>query len=235
MGAYLRDGKFIAGLLAIILGSAATGGAALLPIADMPPETISGVRASGQYRWEYGFDIGFENGQVNVELRIGLTGYDPGPGLVAVWENSIEHIWGRGFEIIDGPLRYPVNIDVVFVTGPGEAVHQTVSVVEGSGRANMLRWYSESLGASVAHEAGHMLGLYDEYSGGARALGNGIIDSGSIMGSAGGVVRERHYGVFVDWLGTTDGASRRSLIVPEPPMILLICLGISALRTRRSR
>ena len=235
MGAYLRDSKFIAGLLAIILGSAVTGGAALLPIADISTQTISGVRASGQYRWEYGFDIGFENGQMNVELRIGLTGYDPGSGLVAVWESSIEDTWGRGFEIIDGQLRYPVNIDAIFVTGPGEAVHQTVSVVEGSGRTNMLRWYSESRGVSVAHEAGHMLGLYDEYPEGAQALGNRIIDLGSIMGSTGGVVRERHCGIFVDWLGGTVGANQRSLIVPEPPMILLICSGISALRTKRSR
>lgn len=240
VAAYLKTRRLIVGLLAIILLSAATGGAAFLPIPDIPAETVSGYRASGDYGWGYGFDIGFENRELNVSLRIGLAGYDPGPGLVAVWENTIENTWDRGFEIIDDSFRYPFNLNVIFVTDGSQRVHHTVTVVGGQGRSNMLRWYSASFGDTAAHEAGHMLGLYDEYFEGAQNTAVAIIDIGSIMGSVDGIARTRHYEPFVGWLGKravgrelSIGNGRQYMVVPEPHYVFLLGFGMVALRIRK--
>ncbi len=58
--------------------------------------------------------------------------------------------------------RFEVVIRVEFVEYDE---HHTVNVWLGTGRANVANWYREESrpGLSWAHEAGHLLGWYDEY------------------------------------------------------------------------
>jgi hypothetical protein len=195
--------------------------------------------------------MGFSDLEMNVQLRILLIGYDPGPALEQIWENGIESMWSRKFDIIDGDFHYHVNFDAAFFYSSPGSIHHTVTVINGIGNGDMLHWYTTSAwgaqynGAYAAHEAGHMFSLYDEYNGGAVDPLNPIIDSTSIMGSLSGMVYERHYQPFMDWL--QPAALGRELYlgsydpdwvnpqIPEPATFLLLGLGAVFCRMRAAR
>ncbi len=230
-------------IIALIAAGASFVGAA--PISDISVQTVEGWLSSPPYGWTYSFDIGFSDLEVGVEIRIGLEGDEPGAELLTVWENGIEDMWNRQFDIIDAwgevsdPYHYHVNFDVVFPEDPLASVHHAVHVTDGIGRGNMLSWYttsdwgSEYNGAAAAHEVGHMFSLFDEYKGGAKDPNDPIEDPTSIMGSLDGVAKERHYEPFLDWLQVM--APERELligeydptwVIPEPATIVILGLGV---------
>jgi hypothetical protein len=240
---------FVIIFLSSILAACTNSFATLIYINDIPTQTVQGNRSSPPYAWTYKFDIGFNNLEMNVQLRILLQGYNPGSALEQIWENGIENMWGRKFDIVDGDFRYHVNFDTTFLHSSAGIIHHTVTVTYGQGSGNMLNWYTTSAwgtaynGAYVAHEVGHMFSLYDEYSGGAVDPSNPIIDYSSIMGDLRGVAYERHYQPFLSWL--QPAASGRSLCldeydptwinppIPEPTTIILLALGGIILRKSR--
>jgi hypothetical protein len=220
----------------------------LPPLSDIEIQKVSGYLSSPPYGWNYAFDIGFSNLEVNVKMRIRLTGYDPSPALESVWENGIESMWSNRYDIVDDTFRYHVNFDTIFYDIYDPSIHHTVNVIYGVGRGNMLNWYtttewgSQYNGPYVAHEVGHMFSLYDEYSGGAVNPSNPLIDYTSIMGSLAGDIKERHYDPFLNWL--QGKAPDRELVlgeydptwkIPEPATILLFCFAGVLLRRRKHR
>jgi hypothetical protein len=227
--------KYILLSCCILLFTAALQ-AAPLPLSDIAIQRITGYLSSPPYGWNYAYDIGLSDLEVNVKMRILLTGYSPSAALKNVWENGIESMWSLRYDIVDDTFRYHVNFDTIFYDINDPFIHQTVNVINGVGRGNMLNWYTTTEwgeqynGNYVAHEVGHMFSLYDEYSSGATNPSNPIIDSTSIMGSLSGDIRERHYDPFLDWLAGM--APDRELFIgeydptwkiPEPATILLFC------------
>ena len=117
-----------------------------------------------------------------MSLRIRLTGDNPG-SATTTWENGIETYWNNKVFFSDGQRLYEVKLNADFVSS---GQHHTVTVHNATGRADMTNWYldPEGWGSSyldeiAAHEAGHMIGVFDEYSGGATY--NGFTRTGTLM------------------------------------------------------
>ena len=242
-------------LLAITLFSAVfvtTSFADLVFIPDITVQTVQGYRSSPPYGWSYKYDIGFADLELNVQLRILFVGDDPGATLEQTWENGIEDMWSRKFDIVDGDFHYHVNFDAVFFDlSPQDPVHHVVTVTSGQGGGDMLHWYTTCdwgeayNGKFAAHETGHMFSLYDEYTGGAVNPVDPVIDYTSIMGDLRGVAYERHYQPFLDWL--EPAADGRLLylavydpdwinpVIPEPAAICLLAFGCLIIMSKRRK
>jgi hypothetical protein len=109
-------------------------------------------------------------------------------GVATAWSD----LWGCGRS---GELTCPLTFEVQWVD---EDQHHTVRVVEGSGRADMTTWYTNSSGRTAAHEVGHMFGHPDEY-GDAACPDREPVNTGSIMHrSADGDIPQRLMTRFAD-------------------------------------
>lgn len=140
------------------------------------------TRADGGYAWDVRYDLTFDGRAFTVETDIDLTGAAPG-ATQTVWETGIERIWNGQASLSDGIALYPLRFDVHFLDG-GSTDYQ-VTVRSEYGRSDMLNWYLQTdWGPSyqdelAAHEYGHMIGMFDEYAGGATLAG--ATRSGTIM------------------------------------------------------
>lgn len=164
------------------------------------------MEALNGFAWYYGYDIRLKDNELVVSVGINLI---PARGVTRpeiervkpFWEEGIEQIWSEKFalETISGQ-RYPVVVDVSF---KGPEFHHDVIVRPGSGGGtDELNWNILDSPERVAHEFGHMIGLFDEYERGALAPQNAVIDSGSIMTSnpgKGAMTHARHYEPFRRW------------------------------------
>ena len=133
----------------------------------------------------------------------------------------------------------------------------TVNVNNGSGAVNLVEWYTDNpsnngyskQGDIAAHEFGHMLGLFDEYSAG--ALGpTGLIRANSIMGQNTSTPHIDHYDALISWASINSGALSLSLtsdqgnhfyhmptdnqaeqfrVVPTPNLTMIFILAILSL------
>lgn len=115
----------------------------------------------------YGWAAGFEQTWSHITVRIRL---DPNAGIPAstinnlqtVWANGIRTTWNNRWGVgFPHEATCPLTFNVQWVTSNE---HHVVEVRQGSGRANMGTWYTQSSGSVAAHEFGHMLGLVDEYA-----------------------------------------------------------------------
>ena len=98
----------------------------------------------------------------------------------------------------------PVKIVVSFVES-GE--HHTVNLYEGAGRASASNWTRTKTRAnSWAHETGHLLGWYDEYTGGAVGSSPRWLPNATTHVMNTGLVVPPEYGWdFRDWFDTASG------------------------------
>ena len=144
---------------------------------ESPIDPIDEQQESGQldyYNWDYQYDTSFsDNQELVAHIRVDLVGDAPvgpnGEDLAAIWEAGIESAWNGQYEIVDGINRYPILIDVEWVNTDADYI---VTVDSGDGSVNATHFYThnpsgwgfEYQGIIAAHEAGHWLGLYDEYN-----------------------------------------------------------------------
>jgi hypothetical protein len=220
-------------------------------ILDIAPEHLSGTRTSNvygpTYSWNYSYDLLFQNQTLLAEVAIELVGDDPGTALRNQWEYGVESAWSNHFDILDGAYRYPILLDLAWVFfSPDE----TVTVHAGTGYMDMANWYTDHpsgwpdsyQGVLAAHEVGHMLGLYDEYYGGAIDPVTQFRATNALMADL-GPVEARNYSAMLGWL---EGASGRDLSLapahetpaqetPEPSSITLVAIAIVGLFVARGR
>ena len=130
-------------------------------------------------------------------------------------EIAIEEQWNNKHTFDYGGETITSVVDVTY-DGPYD---QTVNVDPGNGGADMLNWYWDQTGTVSAHEVGHMLGLYDEYWGGALNWLE-FVDYTALMGSVSGTpaMPDRYYQPFVDFVV--------SLQIPEPATTTMIISGV---------
>ncbi|MEM3626506.1 MAG: hypothetical protein QXZ25_00585 [Candidatus Bathyarchaeia archaeon] len=228
------------------------------PIGNLAKETISNVIQTVDLNgdgnldsWISRYDIYFASQTLRIEINIQLVGDDPRDALRQQWKNGIEGIWSNKYDIVDGVYTYPIEVKVNWVN---RNAHYVVTVHSGSGRTNMLNWYTdrpsgwgnEYQDEIAAHEAGHMLGLYDEYAepftdinnNGRYDLGEPFTDSfqppngrwdcgalnpntwfvttNSIMADL-GPTRIWHYEQILQWLETRSGRDLDLAPSPMPP------------------
>lgn len=191
-------------LLVVLFGSQGVA-EAQAEICPIPVETVTGrVTAQNGFAWNYGYDIELKDGVLLVRVGVNLipAGGVTRPELDRVkpaWEAGMERIWSGKF-VLATPAgqRYPIIVDVTF---KGPRFHHEVIVRPGARSTDELNWNLLDRPELVAHEFGHMLGVFDEYRRGAIAPQSGIIDTTSIMTSnpTGGMTYARHYKQFLAW------------------------------------
>lgn len=188
-------------------------------------ETITGYRSSPPFGWNYSYDIGYYNDSIQVEVDVSLTGLPPTSTLLSTWEDGFESAWSVDISRFGVPIVF--NLDWV-TSDP----HLTIDVKQ-SGRGNLSSWPIEhrNPGMLAAHELGHQLGLFDEYSGGAVDPDHPErLNSGGLMwnypNNGAGVTLDYYYDDFLGWYQLN--------VVPEPSSSFLFAVGGLALIFRRS-
>ncbi len=222
-------------------------------------EVIDGTRHTDQYTddgntygpfdWNIHYTRGFDgtNFYKDVQINFDFTnsGLTAGQQLnyVATVKAGVEAVWDNKFVIHDNNTGTDYKIVLNLTTaGPFD---QTVKVLKGNGRDDMTKWYVGSTTVINAHEVGHMLGLYDEYIGGAvDKYPNPTLSNDGLMGlgalNAKPVMYSRYYQQFLDYAESNDKTGSYTLkAVPEPAtlamsLISIVCVvGANRVRTRR--
>ncbi len=166
-----------------------------------------------EWAWPVNYDIAYEKGTTYVDLDLYIRKGTINPN----WENDVESFWSKP--------GYNINID--FVTSSDD-FNYWVEVVPGYGAPNMRYWWSDLGWREIAHEVGHMFGMYDEYGGnGALNPVTKYIGFDGIMGSILGTNLDRYYEVFDEAIASLN----RDQPVPEPATIFLVGSGMIGLIT----
>ena len=195
----------------------------------------------GNFRWTASYDISFVDQDLLIDVDVYLGGYEPGSALRDIWENGIESIWSNAFDLSDGTYFYDTVFNVDWLSTDVGADH-TVIVYEGDGNVNLVQWYTgkpsgyaySRQGVVAAHEFGHMIGLFDEYNGGALNP-DGLIRNNSIMGRNLSSPRTDHFDAFLEWAQVNSGVASLALVadsgvdnyfVSEPSSLVILLLSI---------
>ena len=222
------------------------------------------------FGWNVRYDRYFDGSKVVKHVEIDFQ-FAEGTGLddaqKTAWksqaEKNIEGVWNNKFFVEDtnNRLVIPVMVDVT-LTGPFD---QTVSIVKRPGdcatrandldcRDNLAKWFTDSKAATQAHEFGHMIGLYDEYLGGAvdkfpgpTLSTDGVMGFGALLDNP--KMYARYYQQYEDFLSGISFDTYRSLVgarvgevtvgafvlrpVPEPGAWILTLVGLAVLASYR--
>ena len=245
MFARMRGGLLLITLAGMVSTSLGLAG----PITDIALQYQSGIRVSntifGDFSWSYVYGLSFAGDTLTAQVNVELIGDDPGTALRNRWETGVESAWSRHFDIVDGPYLYPILLNLTWVDTSIQA--EVVTVHQGTGNMDMLNWYTDHPsgwpnsyeGVLAAHEIGHMLGLYDEYYGGAVDPTTLFYTTNTLMSDL-GPVQERYYSDMLSWLELASGRSNLTLapdngLVPEPASVTLVAIGILAVLANRRR
>ena len=227
-----KIGPFIAGIVLLSLIAMAAPARAELITGS---EYVSGFRSTaaydnsqwGPYYWDFGYTMGFDGTTVTADVPIALFFHRDVPAddqAKSDWktamENAIEAKWNN---------QHTFEYDGVTITSVVDVRYhsdsiQSVIVKPGSGATDLNTWYWAQTGMTSAHEFGHMIGLYDEYWGGALNPAH-FVDTGSLMGTVSGdpAMPDRYYQPFVDFVV--------ALQVPEPATTTMIISCVLAILT----
>jgi len=206
--------------MVIFLGVCAFAGSAWC--GDSPfvsRETISGrVVAQNGFSWNSGYDAEVVDHAVYIRVAIKLI---PAEGVTASeidgrkqdWKAGIESAWGNRFALVTpSGKNLPIRVALQF-TGP--KFHHLVIVRPGRGRTDELNWNLQDNQERLAHEFGHMLGVYDEYAGGAQPLQGSVTDGKSLMTRNPSKEKQafpRHYQAIREWFMDRTGFADVSLV-----------------------
>jgi hypothetical protein len=173
---------------------------------------VSGrIEAQNSYGWRYGYTVELKQNILFVVVDVNLipmgvvSGFDVErvrPG----WEACVERVWSKKFALeTSSGASYPIAVDLRFtVSSP---FHKVI-VRPGGGRDDALNWKIWSEPELIAHEFGHLLGVYDEYKSGATDPEGATVDKTSIM-TLDPTPRcrtyARHYKRFRDWFVERTG------------------------------
>lgn len=172
---------------------------------ELNQETVTGRKQSSDtYSWPYGYDIALKNQAILITVAINVV---PATGISMpylnqvkkTWEKGIESMWSNRFAVtLPSGRQFPILVDAIF-RGPN--FHHDIIVRSDKGGSDILNWNITDTPFIAAHEFGHMLGVYDEYKGGALSPETNRVDITSIMTSnpRKGLVYARHYRDILDW------------------------------------
>jgi len=216
-------------------------------------EEVSGFDISAPvgnvtYRWGYHYTLDFDGTTLTKHVGISFV-FDPGftpaqqTAFRSAAETNIEQIWNNQYVVRDTLTNQIIPVAVDVREGP---INETVRVISGNGRGDMLNWYQDYIGQSptlMAHEFGHMLGLYDEYPGGALDPRTLLTDAQGVMGYGAlypnPVMYPRYYGEYAEFLTRLEGdpfvlvaagdAVTPLAAVPEPSTWVFLVTGLVGL------
>jgi hypothetical protein len=191
----------------------------------------------GPFSWNYSYTRSFDGTKLVKDIQIDFS-FDAGLNYNATQKadyiktvtTAVEGIWDNKYAIKDtatGTL-IPIFVDIT-TDGP---FNQKVQVHAGSGRSDMLNWYVGDGGGVNAHEVGHMMGLYDEYIGGAvDKYPNPTLSDDGVMGlgalNANPMMYARYYQQYYDYMKQLNPDGMFILTsVPEPSQLMLMMAGI---------
>lgn len=214
------------------------------PLSDVPRERRSyTMTALPAFTWYPTYDIEFSSQNLRIYTSIYLSPLsgvtqEQIDALEPVWEAGIEDRWNNRYQILhNSEYTYGIIFDVTFAGNylPSRD-HYQVLVRPGPDRSYINLWDTADTGRVVAHEYGHMVGNYDEYSGGALDPNNPIIDTTSLMGGTSDdvVTYARNYEGVVTWLRYKYPFDTLEVVaIPEPATLgLLLMGGLVMLRKR---
>jgi hypothetical protein len=165
---------------------------AYVPPAAIASQQVTQTRtAANGVTWPSNYKVSFENGQIAIHVNILLVDMSNAPltsppmllapridnsdgcGLLltCIWEKGIEGMWSGRYNVVDQNLTYPLLFDVNFVSS-GQDYRTRVDPTPGCS-SQMSRWCIDNISTNerqdevAAHEFGHQVGLFDEYSIGA--------------------------------------------------------------------
>ena len=196
-----------------------------------PPGTYGPFESQPSYRQS------FDGTTLTKQVGIGFM-FEPSfsdaqkSAFKAAAVTNIESIWNNKFLITDTAHNrsFPLGV-AVMTTGP--VFDQSVNVNPGAGRTNVQNWYAVGLTPQVmAHEFGHMIGLFDEYvGGGVDKHPNPTLSNTGLMGL--GALNDkpemlpRYYQSYLDFMNVLNpGGSFALTVAPEPSTLFLVASGV---------
>ncbi|MDZ4821264.1 MAG: PEP-CTERM sorting domain-containing protein [Planctomycetota bacterium] len=203
------------------------------------PQYTVGDDTYGAFGWNFSYTRSFDGTKLTKHLEIDFQfdaalNYDAAQkaAFKAAAEANIENQWNNKASIKDETtgISYPITVDVT-TAGP---FNQTVQVHLSTGNdpTDMTNWYSADTPAVQAHEFGHMLGLFDEYLGGAvNQYPDPLLSNDGLMGlgalNANPVMYPRYYQQYLDYMYELNPTEDFTMtIVPEPATWLLVVVGL---------
>lgn len=269
---------------ALLLALGAVGAHAAIPAGAVVEHIEKTIKSpfgalTPTFQWDVSYERYFDGTSLvkHVEidfLFLNVLGYSP--AQKAAWkadaEAAVESMWNNKFAIQDtaNGKTYALAVDVTLdgypVTGLPNRFDQAVTVAPRPAdcdarpndlacRDNMLNWFDDGSSSVKAHEFGHMIGLYDEYAGGATDKANNpTLSDDGVMGlgalSAEPVFHARYYQQYLDFIGAIPLADYRRLAgadlasgqfvlvaVPEPSTWAMLVAGsmMLVIGVRRAR
>jgi hypothetical protein len=228
--ASLASGVFLAPTVAVAL---TTGSEFVTGTLSTDQYTDAG-NTYGPFLSNFSYTRSFDGARVAKDVQINFVfdaalGFDAAQQAAyrATVEGNIEGFWNNKYVIVDTANNsvFPVVVDVT-TTGP--RFDQSVNVHPGNGRADVQNFFVGDTASVNAHEFGHMLGLFDEYIGGAiDRYPNPTLSDTGLMGlgasSATPEMLARYYGQYLGFISTLN--PDHTFQLPEPPTFILVSLG----------
>lgn len=216
-------------------------------------EAVSGDRTSGPFGWHYQYTRSFDGKQIKKDIEIKFQ-FDAKVTLDAAGKTNfinqavanIASVWNNKFTVKDNATGTLIPCVVNITTaGPFD---QTVTVFQNVNdtpqkNVDMTNWTVGDSANVQGHEVGHMMGLFDEYVGGAQdtppiASPDGLMGLGGAQGAT-PVMYPRYYQQFLDYMKKLNTGNFSLVAVPLPAAwasggVILLLLVVRKATARRA-